>query len=66
VNSRAGILIARQVDADNIRTGILIASQVEGNVEAVIDTQRAILIGLVTGLVFGTLALLASIFRRRG
>ena len=65
VDSQAGLLVSRQVKGTTIRTGVLLASQVEGQVEAVLDTPRALLAGLAAGLGVGLVSLLGSLLRRR-
>jgi len=63
--SSAGLLVSRQVRSTTIRTGVLLASQVEGQVEAVLDTPRALLAGLAAGVGVGLVTLLGSLLRRR-
>jgi len=64
-DSQAGLLVSRQVKGTTIRTGVLLASQVEGQVEAVLDTPRALLAGLAAGVGVGLVSLLGSLLRRR-
>jgi len=55
-----GLLASRKVDANQIKTGILLARNVEGPVEAGIDTQEAVIYGVLTVFVAG-LILTASL-----
>ena len=64
-NSQAQAIVARQVTAPSIRTGVLLASKVEGNVEAVLDTPRALLAGLAAGVAFGLVSVIGKIIRGR-
>jgi hypothetical protein len=64
-DSQAGLLVSRQVTGTTIRAGVLLASHVEGQVEAVLDTPRALLAGLAAGVGVGLVSLLGSLLRRR-
>ena len=52
-DSRTSILVAQQVHADTIRTTVLLAGRVEGPVETMVDTPRALLAGLSAGVAVG-------------
>jgi hypothetical protein len=58
-------LIGDRVQAANVNTLWLIANNVEGEVKAVIDPRSAVLLGATFGGVFGLLALISSVLRRR-
>jgi hypothetical protein len=49
----AGVVITRNMRGENIRTGVLLTGQVEGNVETILDTPRAMLAGLTAGAAIG-------------
>ena len=42
----AGVVITRNMRGENIRTGVLLTGQIDGNVETILDTPRAMLAGL--------------------
>ena len=63
--STAGILISRDIRADAVRTGILFAGHVEGPVITIIDTSRALLAGLVSGITVGLVIWLGKILSNR-
>lgn len=60
-----GIVVARKADLENSRPIILLAGEVEGNVEPVLDTQRTLLFGLVTGVAIGVVLLIGKLLRNR-
>ncbi len=65
VQGKAGALVGRIVQAENVRSGILIARQVNGSVETLIDTRSAVLAGLVGGMIAGIFYLAGSLLKRR-
>jgi hypothetical protein len=52
-NSRVGLVVARELEASSVRAGILLSGQVNGDVETILDTPRALLAGLTAGVVTG-------------
>ena len=58
-------VIAREVHAPTIHTSLLLANKVEGNVETVLDTPRALLAGLTAGIAFGLVSVIGKIIRGR-
>ena len=66
-DSTAGVVIARQVLQGPVHTTVLLAGQVEGPVETLLDTPRALLAGLASGVAVGLVLLLGKLFtwRRR-
>jgi len=63
--AQAGLVVARQVEAGNLRTAVLLASRVEGNVETLVDTQRAMLAGLTAGIAMGLVLFLVRLLTSR-
>lgn len=64
-DSTAGIVIARQVLQGPVHTTVLLASQVEGPVETLLDTPRALLAGLASGVAVGLVMLIGRLLTRR-
>jgi hypothetical protein len=62
--AQAGIVVANNVQGDSMRSFVLLASQVDGNVETVLDTPRAILSGLVAGVAMGLVFLVGRLLDR--
>jgi hypothetical protein len=61
-----GALVSRQVQAERIQSVVLLARHVEGDVSTVIDTQSAVLAGMVGGLFMGMIVLAGRwLFRRK-
>jgi len=65
VESRAGLVVAREVDGGPIRTGVLLAGRVHGPVEAAMDTREAVIAGLAAGAAAGVAFLLGRLLLRR-
>ena len=65
VESRVGMVVAREVDGGPIRTGILLAGRVDGRVEAQMDTADAVKAGLVAGAAAGIVYFLTRLLLRR-
>ena len=65
LNSRAGVVLSRQVSGERLNSIVLLAGKVEGTVETVVDTPRALLAGLAFGATIGTFMLLGSLLSRR-
>lgn len=51
--SKIGIVIAQEVKGSTIQTGILLTRNVNGYVQTFLDTPRALLTGIVAGVVTG-------------
>jgi hypothetical protein len=64
-NSQAGLVFARQVSADHLTTKLLLAGNVEGQVETIMDTRQALLVGLSSGFVLGLMLLIGQLLSRR-
>jgi hypothetical protein len=65
-NSQAVLVVAQNLNATTVRTGVLLAGQVQGDVQTVIDTPRALLAGITIGTVTGlVLYIIQSLLRRR-
>jgi len=63
--SRNGLLVASKVEADTINTTILLTRNVEGNVETVLDTPRALLAGLTAGVAVGLVLFVGQLLTKR-
>ena len=64
--TKAGVIVAREVQGQAITTGILIARNVEGNVQTTVDTRGVLIAGAVAGAVIGTCLMLGQyLFRRK-
>lgn len=63
-NARSNIVVARQVTGGPIHTAVLLAGKVEGPVEPVLDTPRALLAGLSAGIAIGLVWWLRSLLSR--
>jgi len=55
--ARVIILAGAEVNSNQIRTGVLIGRNVNGNVETLLDTRTAILVGVAGGVVGGLILL---------
>lgn len=64
-DANVGILVARQVNAEKIQAKLLLAGHVEGPVETLLDTRRALLAGLSAGVVVGAFLLMGQLFSPR-
>jgi len=64
-HSMAGVLVTRQVTGDHNRTVFMLAGRVDGSVETVLDTPRAMLAGLVAGVAVGMVLFVGSLLRDR-
>jgi len=62
--SQAGAIIAREVHGGFVQTTILLASKVDGPVESVLDTPRAMLAGLTAGVAIGLVMFVGKLLRR--
>lgn len=63
--SRASLLVAREVHGDRIHTAILLAGRVNAPVETTIDVRSALVIGIAAGTVFGVVIGLIQLLVRR-
>jgi hypothetical protein len=63
--SRAKVVIARQVQSAGTRTAILLAGKVEGSVETALDTPRALLAGLTAGVAVGLVLFVGKLLSRK-
>jgi hypothetical protein len=61
----AGLVAGREVHVSESRTGILLAQTVHGNVNTVLDTRGALIVGLTGGLFAGLMLLLGRVLFRR-
>ena len=61
----AGLIVSGEVDAQSVRAGILLARQVNGEVEAVLDTPRALLAGIAAGSAAGLVIFLMQLLVRK-
>jgi len=59
----AGIVVARQVNAADTRVGVLLAGSVNGDVQAVLDTEGAVRFGAAFGLVLGIALIIRRLMR---
>jgi predicted ATP-dependent endonuclease of OLD family len=58
---QSGGVIATKVHADSIRSAIILANQIDGSVETLLDTPRAILAGLTAGVAIGLVMLVGRL-----
>jgi hypothetical protein len=65
INGRTALLMSREVHGEAIRSGVLLAGKIEGSVETLIDTPRAMLAGLTAGVAIGLVLLLGNLLLRR-
>jgi hypothetical protein len=63
--SRLGLTITNRAKLENSSPIVLLARDVEGSVEPVLDTQGALLAGIVTGITVGAVLLIGNLIRRR-
>ncbi|MEJ2709589.1 MAG: hypothetical protein P8074_18405 [Anaerolineales bacterium] len=63
--SSAGLVVSQQVRAEQVRSTILLAGQVNGTVETVLDTPRALLAGLASGVAVGLVLLAGNLLSRK-
>jgi hypothetical protein len=64
-DSRLGLAVANRAKLDHSSPLVLLARDVEGSVEPVLDTRGALLAGLASGIVIGTMLVIGNLFRRR-
>lgn len=64
-NTCMGVVFAQQLQGESIQTSFLVSKQVEGSVNTILDTPRAILAGLTAGIAFGLVYLVGSLLVRR-
>jgi hypothetical protein len=64
-SSSAGMILAKRVDCPRVTTSVLLAGEVYGNVETVVDTRGALLLGLGLGAGLGLLLSLVSLISDR-
>jgi hypothetical protein len=65
VNGRMGLLMAREVHGEAIKSTILLSGKVQGTVETLVDTPRAMLMGLTAGIAIGLVFLVSSLLMKR-
>ena len=64
--SRAALLVAREVHGDRIQSAILLAGRVNAPVETTIDVRSALVIGAAAGVVMGAvLGIFGLLIRRK-
>jgi hypothetical protein len=65
-NVQSGLIVSREINAGTIKTGVLLTGNVQGNVETAIDTPRALLLGIASGVAMGMVFfLLRLLFGRK-
>ena len=65
VNGRIGVLLTREVHGEAIQSTILLSGRVDGPVQTVVDTPRAMLIGLTAGIAIGLVFLVGNLLLKR-
>jgi len=65
VNGRVGLLMTREVHGEAIKSTVLLSGRVDGNVETVLDTPRAMLAGLTAGIAIGLVFLVGNLLLKR-
>jgi hypothetical protein len=63
--AQAAVVVAREVHSGSLRTGVLLAGRVEGPVETIVDTPRALLAGLSAGIGIGLVLFLFQLLLGR-
>lgn len=58
-----GVVVARQVEATDLKVGILLAGTVNGDVQTMMDSEGAMRFGAALGLVLAIVMVLRRIFR---
>jgi len=64
-NVQSGLLVAGEVTSETVKATIFLAGNVEGNVETVLDTPRAMLAGLTAGVAVGLVLFIGQLLTRR-
>lgn len=59
----SGIMVARNVEGQEIRVGLLLAGKVDGNIQAIMDTETAIRFGAAFGAALGLVLFLRKMFK---
>jgi hypothetical protein len=65
VNGRIGLLMTRELHGEAIQSTILLSGKVDGDVQTVLDTPRAMLVGLTAGVAIGLVFLVGSLLLKR-
>jgi hypothetical protein len=65
VNGRVGLLMTRELHGEAIQSTILLSGKIDGDVHTVLDTPRAMLVGLTAGVAIGLVFLVGSLLVRR-
>jgi hypothetical protein len=65
VNGRVGLLMTRELHGEAIQSTILLSGRVDGDVQTVLDTPRAMLVGLTAGIAIGLVFLISSLLLKR-
>lgn len=60
----AAVLLSNEIRGESIRSAILLANQVEGEVVTLLDTPRAVLAGMVSGIAVGLVLLVGRLLIR--
>ena len=64
--SRAGLLVAREIHGDKIQSGFFLAGRVNAPVETTIDVRSAVIFGATAGIVMGAVfGFLGLLIRRK-
>lgn len=64
INSRVGVLVAREIHGQYLQSTVLIAGKVNGSVNTLIDTRTAALFGIIMGVSMGIVMSLWRFFFR--
>jgi hypothetical protein len=64
-DATSGLVVAQEVHAGSLKTSVLLAGRVEGEVETLVDTPRALLFGLATGVALGLVIFLTNLLLGR-
>lgn len=62
---QANLIVARRIEGGPVRSIVLLAGKVDGPVETVLDTPRAMLAGLMAGVGAGMVIFVAKLLTRR-
>jgi hypothetical protein len=65
VNGRVGLLMAKELHGEAIQSTILLSGKIDGDVQTVLDTPRAMLVGLTAGVAIGLVFLVGSLLMKR-
>jgi hypothetical protein len=63
--SRAGLVVSRQVHGGRLSTVVLIAGKVNAPVETIVDSRSIALFGIAMGITFGLVTAIFKLLRPR-